>query len=187
MKYIFLFLILYIGILTPGMGFSKEIIHIECPISESLESVEITESEFGETHLLAIENHKVGSIKTGLRCQDYGSIKNKLEMISVLMGPLTLVVNSALARKTLLSHALRLGLTTANPVVLAVLVLGGAGFSTLYYVVRLKLEECHTMDRESLLRQVIEELTSSGKLRASKNTKVDMVPALFKSTEGREG
>jgi len=156
------------------MGFSMEIIHIECPISESLEPGELAESGFVETHFLINENYKAEFIKTSLRCQDYGSIKNKLEMISVLMGPLTLVVNSALAREALLTHALRLGLTTANPVVLSVLVLGGAGFSTLYYVVRLKLEECHTMDQENLRRKIIEELTNSGKLRANKNTKVNV-------------
>lgn len=94
-------------------------------------------------------------------------------MISVLMGPLTLVVNSALAREALLTPCFTIRINNGQPC-LFVLVLGGAGFSTLYYVVRLKLEECHAMDKRSSSRKIIEELTNSGKLRANKNTKVNV-------------
>ncbi|WP_347358777.1 hypothetical protein [Bdellovibrio sp.] len=115
------------------------------------------------------QNYYYGLSKSAISCRDLKSLNEGLQIVNMAVLPATVALRTPGIREALSTELATLGLSLANPAVLTITVVGAVGIASLYFVVKRKTEDCARQDRESLKRQLLEEIERRHGLRGSEN------------------
>lgn len=98
-------------------------------------------------------------------CKDLKSLGESMQIVSGILTPLAAIAADPSVRAALSAQAVALGITMANPIVLSIVVFGGMGINTMYFIYQKTKEECANLEKQELKKQIFEELKSKFKLQ----------------------
>lgn len=128
----------------------------ECAIVASTDnSIFIITSEIREVNNESTELYSNLNPKL---CKDLKTLGESMQIISGLLTPLAVFAANPIISNALSAQAAALGISLANPVVLSVVVFGGMGLNTIYFIYKKSIQECAELNQQLLKNQIIDEL-----------------------------
>lgn len=110
----------------------------------------------------------------GMTCEDIRQYKEDLALISIALMPVEVAMRSPQAQAMLTAELARLGLSLANPPVLAVTVLGAVGVSTVYFILKREMDQCEKEERNQLRDEILSDLKQSMPIDATQSVELQI-------------
>ncbi|MGZ3769337.1 MAG: hypothetical protein ACXVCP_08415 [Bdellovibrio sp.] len=111
----------------------------------------------------------------GLSCETLKSSKETFDLISTSLLPVSVALNvSPEIHNAFMAELSSIGLTIANPAVLAATVVGTVGVATFYIILNKSFEECAEFEKNDLKESIIKEISQKYNLKPSLRTSFEI-------------